>query len=243
MTEPFFLADDLADPLPTTGTSVVLGGPEGRHAAVVRRLRVGEVVVVTDGRGRAVRGPVTGVAKDSITVEVFDRVLTAEPDLRFVVVQALAKGDRSELAVEMLTEIGVAEIVPWQASRSIVRWSGERGDKGQGRWQVTAREAAKQSRRLRIPTVASVVSTEQLLARVSEADLALVLDERASHALRDVAVPESGTVVIIVGPEGGIADPELARLREAGGQDVLISDGVLRTSTAGVIACAGLMLR
>ena len=172
-----------------------------------------------------------------------DQLLVAEPDLRFVVVQALAKGDRSELAVEMLTEMGVAEIVPWQASRSIVRWSGERGDKGRARWQATAREAAKQSRRVRIPMVASVVTTEQLLARVAAADLALVLDEQASRALREVAVPEAGTVVIIVGPEGGIAEAELARLRDAGGQDVLISDGVLRTSTAGVIACAGLMLR
>ena len=165
--DPFFLAEDLADPLPPIGTSVVLGGPEGRHAAVVRRLRVGEIVVVTDGRGRAVRGPVRAVAKDGITVEVVDQLLVAEPDLRFVVVQALAKGDRSELAVEMLTEIGVAEIVPWQASRSIVRWSGERGDKGRSRWQATAREAAKQSRRLRVPAVASLVNTEQLLARIS----------------------------------------------------------------------------
>lgn len=243
MTDPFFLADDLADPLPPIGTSVVLGGPEGRHAAVVRRLRVGEVVVVTDGRGRAVRGPVTAVAKTGITVEVVDQLLAAEPDLRFVVVQALAKGDRSELAVEMLTEIGVAEIVPWQASRSIVRWSGERGGKGRDRWEATAREAAKQSRRLRVPTVASVVSTEQLLARVSAADLALVLDERASDGLRDVVAPESGTVVVIVGPEGGIADAELTLLRAAGGRDVLISDAVLRTSTAGVVACTGLMLR
>ena len=243
MTDPFFLAEDLADPLPPIGTSVVLGGPEGRHAAVVRRLRVDEIVVVTDGRGRAIRGPVRAVAKDGITVEVVDQILVAEPDLRFVVVQALAKGDRSELAVEMLTEIGVAEIVPWQASRSIARWSGERGDKGRSRWQATAREAAKQSRRLRVPAVASLVNTEQLLARISCAELALVLDEQASHALREVAVPESGTVLIIVGPEGGIAEAELARLRDAGAQAVLISDGVLRTSTAGVIACAGLMLR
>lgn len=240
--EPFFLAE-LPDPLPTVGNRVVLDGPEGRHAAAVRRIRVGETLVLTDGRGRGVHGLATALGRDSVTVEVLERLASAEPAVRFVVAQALAKGDRAELAVEMLTEIGVAEVVPWQASRSIVRWTGERGAKGRHKWQLTAREAAKQSRRLRVPVVADLVGIEELAKRVASAQLALVLHEGAERPLRDVTLPAAGTVLVVVGPEGGIADDEREQLVAAGATAVVIGDGVLRTSTAGVVACAALMLR
>ena len=241
--DPHFLACDLTDPLPEVGTEVRLGGEEGRHAATVRRVRTGERVVLSDGRGRGVRGTVIGVDRDAIVVEVLDPLTSPPPVPRFVAAQALAKGDRAELAVEMLTEIGVAEIVPWQAARSIVRWSADRGVKGPARWRRTAREAAKQSRRLRVPTVSDVVSTRELAARVEAADCALVLHEAATVPLRSIRVPEQGTVLVIIGPEGGIAEEELAILVAAGGRAVLLGDGVLRTSTAGLAACAALMLR
>ncbi len=239
--EPFFLTE-LADPLPAIGSAVVLDGPEGHHAAV-RRIRVGETLVLTNGRGRGVRGVATVLGKNSVTVEVVDRLESDEPGLRFVVVQALAKGDRSELAVEMLTEIGVAEVVPWQASRSVVRWTGERAGKGRHKWQVTVQEAVKQSRRLRVPVVADLVRIDELANLVASAELALVLHEGAERSVRDVILPSAGTVLVVVGPEGGIADDERRRLGEAGAIEVVISDGVLRTSTAGVVACAALMLR
>jgi 16S rRNA (uracil1498-N3)-methyltransferase len=237
------LPDPLPDPLPELATVVVLGGSEGRHAARVRRIRPGETIVVADGRGRGVRGPVRTVDGDRLTVEVADRVTEPEPELRFVVVQALAKGDRSESAVEMLTEIGVSEIVPWQSSRSIVRWGGERGARGRARWQAIAREATKQSRRLRIPRVAEPVDLERLCERVGAAAVTLVLHEIATEPLRAVPLPSAGEVVLIVGPEGGLTDEEVARLIAAGGRAVSLGDGVLRTSTAGVVACGALLLR
>ena len=240
--EPFFLAE-LSDPLPPVGHMVLLDGPEGHHAATVRRIRVGESLVVTDGRGRGVRGPASALGKDSVTLEVVEQLESAVQAVQFVVAQALAKGDRAELAVAMLTEIGVAEIVPWQASRSIARWAGERVAKSRHKWQLAAREAAKQSRRLRVPVVADPVGIEELANRVASAPLALVLHEGAELSLRDVALPSAGTVVVIVGPEGGIADDERQPLLAAGAIEVVISDGVLRTSTAGVVACGALMLR
>jgi 16S rRNA (uracil1498-N3)-methyltransferase len=243
VTDPLFLSETLPLPLPDVGDRVALAGPEARHAAVVRRIRIGEHVLISDGRGRGVRGRVTSVDPHRLVAEVLDQVLLTEPDRRYVVAQALAKGDRSELAVEMLTEIGVAEIVPWQAARSIVRWSGDRAEKSRAKWQATAREATKQSRRLRIPVVAEAASTAQLADRVSQADLALVLHEAAADQLTDVELPTAGTVLIIVGPEGGLDDAELAALTAAGARPVLISDGVLRTSTAGLVACAALMAR
>lgn len=242
MSDPVFHAE-LADPLPGVGATVLLDGPEGRHAAMVRRIRVGEQVQLSDGAGRGIVGPVVAVSKQSITVEVASQLVEEPPALRLVVAQALAKGDRGELAVELLTEVGVSEIVPWQASRSIVRWTGERGAKGLARWRSTAREAAKQSRRLWTPVVGDLVSTAGLAARVAAADLALLLHESATTSLAEVAVPRSGEVLLVVGPEGGISAEELDLLGKAGGRPTLLTPHVLRTSTAGVVACAGLLLR
>ncbi len=240
--EPLFHAE-LPDPLPSPGQTVLLDGPEGRHAAMVRRIRSGETVVLADGAGRAVAGPVVATGKQTLTVEVAEHRSETAPAVRFVVAQALAKGDRGELAVELLTEVGVTEIVPWQASRSIVRWSGERGTKGLARWRSSAREAAKQSRRLWVPSVADPVDTAGLAARVAAADVALLLHEDATEALASVALPSTGEVLLVVGPEGGIAPDELTALTAAGGRPTLLTPHVLRTSTAGVVGCAGLMLR
>jgi 16S rRNA (uracil1498-N3)-methyltransferase len=241
--DPLFLLDGLADPLPEVGSAVHLDGAEGRHAAMVRRIQPGETVLIGDGRGRAVRGTVSEVSKNSLMITVAEQVVTAAPVRRYTAVQALPKGDRAELAVEMLTEVGVTEIVPWQAQRSIVRWSDERGQKGLARWRSTVKEAAKQSRRLHVPVVREPVSTGQLVRVVREADLALILHEDASEPLWTVDLPVRGTVMIIIGPEGGIAPAELDDLVAAGARPVLISDGILRTSTAGVVALALLMSR
>jgi 16S rRNA (uracil1498-N3)-methyltransferase len=243
MTDPLFLSDDLTDPLPEVGASVVLDGNEGRHAAVVRRIRPGEMIMIADGRGRGVRGRVVEVHPSSVVIEVAQYLSAPAEALRFVAVQALAKGDRSELAVEMMTEMGVSEIVPWQASRSIVRWSEERVARSLSKWRSTVREAAKQSRRLTVPPVSEPVTTRQLAQRVASADLTLLLHEQAGESIAKVDLPEAGTILIIIGPEGGISADELGELTRAGAQPVSISDGVLRTSTAGVVALAGLKLR
>lgn len=239
MTRPLFLAP-LTDPLPPVSTTVELTGDEGRHAAVVRRIRTGEEILVADGQGRGVVAEVTAAEKSGLQLRVLEHLGADEPARRVVAVQALAKGDRSELAVEMLTEVGVDEIVPWQASRSIVRWQGERGEKSLKKWQATAREATKQSRRLRMPQVTAAVTTKQLVQRLGTVDLALVLHEDASQSLATMEIPESGTVLLVVGPEGGISAEELEAFTAAGAEPVTISDGVLRTSTAGVVA-AGLL--
>ena len=243
MTEPLFLLDDLADPLPIVGAHLTLAGDEGRHAAVVRRIRPGETIMIGNGRGRGVRVVVVEVRGAGLLVEVVNHLRASNEQQRFVAAQALAKGDRSELAVEMMTEMGVSEIVPWQAARSIVRWTTERGARSLVKWRSTARESAKQSRRLDVPLVSEPVNTQQLAQRVASADLALMLHEEAKESLADVDLPTSGTVLIIIGPEGGISVEEHSELTRAGARPVSISNSVLRTSTAGVVALAGLKLR
>lgn len=241
MSLPVQLVESLAGVRP--GSVVEVTGDEAHHAVAVRRLREGERIVLTDGLGTSVTGAVASTGKRvlAVSVESLDHVERPEPAI--TVVQALPKGERGELAVEVLTEVGVDVIVPWAASRSVAVWKGERAARSHAKWQATAREAAKQSRRSWLPTVTPLASTADLGVLIAEADLAVVLHEDATAALSAVDVPASGRIVVVVGPEGGIAPDELAALADAGAHGVRLGAEVLRTSTAGVVAVAALLAR
>jgi len=225
------------------GSTVSVEGEEAHHAVAVRRLRVGESVVLTDGRGSTAVGEVASTGKRVFEVTVASVSSAPAPEPAVTVVQAIPKGDRGELAVEVLTEVGVAQIVPWSASRCVAVWKGERAAKSLSRWRSTAREAAKQSRRPWFPEVTEVASTTDVVTRVSEADLVVVLHEEATESLASLTVPAAGRVVVVVGPEGGLTDDEVAALIEAGAHAVRLGSEVLRTSTAGVAAVSALLAR
>ncbi|HBX79732.1 MAG: 16S rRNA (uracil(1498)-N(3))-methyltransferase [Propionibacteriaceae bacterium] len=239
MTEALFLGDVSGAAI---GAIVRVGGDEGHHAVAVRRIRVGEVVLVADGLGHAVRGPVISADKAGLGVEVGELFTTPESSHRWVAAQALAKGDRAELAVEAMSELGIDEVVPWNASRSEIKWAADRADKAVARWQSKAREAAKQSRRFRVPSVTAPASTDALVKRVAQTALTLVLHESGDEALWTVPLPEAGEIMFVIGPEGGITEPEQVAFRDAGARVVTIADAVLRTSTAGVVALAQLQV-
>ena len=240
MSAPVFLVD--AERLRATDR-IVLDGDEGRHAAVVRRIGVGEWVDLADGEGHVARSVVVEADRTGLVCEVHERVAIPVPAPRLVVAQALAKGDRGELAVEMLTEVGVDEIVPWAAQRSVVQWKAERGDKALRRWRSTAREAAKQSRRAWLPVVTEPANTSQVAERLTAAAVALVLHEEASLPLGTGDLPDNGEIVLVVGPEGGIALDELDAFTAAGARMATLGPTVLRTSTAGPVAAAVLLSR
>ncbi|MFE0647931.1 16S rRNA (uracil(1498)-N(3))-methyltransferase [Streptomyces sp. NPDC059534] len=237
MTAPVFVVDTLPDT-----RLFVLDGSEGRHAVSVKRLQPGEDVVLTDGRGRWADCVVSAVeGKDRLTVETSSVHEDAPEEPRITVVQALPKGDRGELAVETMTETGVDAIVPWAASRCITQWKGDRGLKALGKWRSTAREAGKQSRRTRFPEVADLMSTKQVAALLAGADFAAVLHEDRDHpsgALATAGLPEKGSIVLVVGPEGGVSPEELAVFEAAGAKPYRLGRSVLRTSTAGTAATA-----
>lgn len=231
MSPALFLREDLS------GDVVVLDGPEGRHAATVRRVQVGEAVDLADGRGTRARCTVMALGHDRVELRVDERVVEPPPQPWVVVAQAIAKGDRGELAVELMTEVGVDEVLPWAAARCVVKWDGPRGDKALAKWRSTAREAGKQSRRARHPVVGEPVDLDALLARAAGATT-LVLHEQATAPLASVPLPDDGEVLLVVGPEGGVTERELERLVAAGATAVRLGSSVLRTSTAGASAAS-----
>lgn len=248
------------------GSVFILDGPEARHAVTVKRIGVGETVDIADGAGKRLTGTVAAVAPGELSVECSGLAEESRPAVRLVLVQALAKGDRDELAAETATELGIDAVVPWQAERSIVRWKAERAAKAHAKWQSVVTAAAKQARRAWIPEVRPAVDGAALQAAVAAADLAIILHEDAVRPLRQVLEAWLGTVsdvspggaptvdrtaadqadagqadgcrevLLIVGPEGGISPREVTKLCDAGAVTALLGHHVLRSSTAGPAA-------
>lgn len=246
MSNPLFFTTAGALDEAAPGSHFTLDGAEARHAVTVKRLAVGESVDIADGAGKRLTGTVSSVAPAALTVECASVTVEERPDVRLVLVQALAKGDRDELAIETSTELGIDAVVPWQSERSIVRWKGDRAAKAHAKWQSAVTAAAKQARRAWIPDVRSAVDTQGLAAAVSAASLTVILHEDAVRPLRRVleewrdagrpADSGPGEILLIVGPEGGISPREVTRLCGAGAVTALLGPHVLRSSTAGPAA-------
>jgi len=239
----FFTAPGSLDGMAPDG-SFVLEGPEARHAVTVKRLVPGEAVDIVDGAGTRMSGKVTAASAAGLEVHCASVVVEDRPLTRLVLVQALAKGDRDELAIETATELGIDAVIPWQSERSIVRWKGDRAAKAHAKWQSVVTAAAKQARRAWIPEVRPAVDTAGLASAVEAAGLAVVLHEDAVRPLRAVLETwlENGAsggvreVLLIVGPEGGISQREVTRLCGQGAVTALLGHHVLRSSTAGPAA-------
>ncbi len=226
----------------------------------MRRLAPGERVDLTDGAGLLAECEVVAArpAAGELDVAVLARRSEPEPQCAVTVVQAILKGDRGELAVELMTEVGIDTIVPWAAERCVARWRPDREDKALHRWRTAAREAAKQSRRSRFPEVTGQVPIAEVTNRVRRAALAVLLDPQAEPALTAMLRPAgepadgpaavtgaghatgalAGEIVLIVGPEGGISPREAAELTGAGAAAARLGPSVLRGSTAGAVAGA-----
>ena len=252
MTSPIFFGDPELVAAAVPGSVFALTGPEARHAVAVKRLAPGEDVDIVDGAGTRLRGTVRSA--DPALLEVDVREVDAEPapDCELTLVQALAKGDRDEQAIEAATELGVDAVLPWQSERSIVRWRAEKAAKGQAKWRAVVTSAAKQSRRSRIPHVLDAADSKTLSRRLEGTDLVLVLHEEAGTALAGAVEtallqgsaagnPGGGTsgirsVAVVVGPEGGISPAELQALGATGAVPVRLGPHVLRSSSAGPAA-------
>jgi 16S rRNA (uracil1498-N3)-methyltransferase len=233
-----------AEAIPAVGEIAVVEGDEGFHAATVRRLRSGEALVLSDGVGAVADCVVTSADKRSLSARVLARRTAARPSPPVTVVQAIPKSERSELAVELATEAGADGFVAWQADRCVARWDGDRADKGLRRWRAVARSAARQSRRPWIPGVEGPLPTGGLCGyiagRVAGGAVAVVLHESADRPLAERPLGGAESILVVVGPEGGISDSELDALTAVGAVPVRLGPTVLRTSTAAAVALGAL---
>ncbi len=233
-----------AETIPAVGEIALVEGDEGFHAATVRRLRSGEALVLSDGAGAVADCLVTSADKRSLSARVLARRTAARPSPPVTVVQAIPKSERSELAVELATEAGADGFVAWQADRCVARWDGDRADKGLRRWRAVARSAARQSRRAWIPGVEGPLSTAGLCGyiagRVTGGAVAVVLHESADRPLAEQPLIGAESILVVVGPEGGISDSELDALTAVGAVPVRLGPTVLRTSTAAAVALGAL---
>lgn len=216
----------------------MLRGPEGRHASTVRRLTAGERADITDGAGTVAECIVIAARPGELELAVVSRRTEPAPQPRLAVLQAIPKGDRGELAAELLTEVGVDVIVPWAADRCVAVWRGERASRSSARWRATAAEAGKQSRRAWFPEVTAQADLAAAVRRVEAAALAIVLDPDAADTVAAIEPPACGEIVLVVGPEGGITPAETQALRAAGAVTAALGPTVLRASTAGVVAAS-----
>lgn len=229
MTDPVFI-----HPLPDScavGQVFELSGAEARHTEV-KRMRDGELLVVSDGVGRAVRGCWMGGR-----VEVREVLAVAHPRPRVSVVQAIPKSERAELAVDLMTQAGADRIIPWVASRSIAKWDGKE-EKARLKWENAARSAAKQARRFLVPEVTEQLKRpSELGALISDANSTrvVVLHESATKPIAEVDF-DVDEIVLVVGPEGGVSEEELSAFAEYGGQPIVLGPQVLRTASAAAVA-------
>lgn len=231
-----------ADSVPAVGGLAVIEGDEGFHAATVRRIRPGEALVVSDGAGVVADCVVESTGKRTLGARVTARRTVSRPVPAVTVVQAIPKAERSELAVELATEAGADSFIAWQAERCVARWDGDRAENGLRRWRAVARSAARQSRRPWIPDVDGPMSTARLCSTLTgnAGDLVLILHESADVPIADQPVAQADSIMLVVGPEGGVSDTELAALSAAGAHPVRLGPTVLRTSTAGAVALGAL---
>lgn len=238
MTLPVFLVEGL---VAGVGDRVALDGDEGRHAVMVKRLRAGEQLVLSDGAGFEATAEVVETGKASLVARVVRAERLPRPAPRLIVVQAIPKGERAELAVEVLTEVGADVIVPWAAARCVAVWRGDRASRSLAKWRRTAREAGKQARRAWLPEVREQADTAEVARLLAGADVGVVLHEDATSDLADLPLADAREIVLVVGPEGGISPDELAAF--GGAAQVRLGSEVLRTSTAGVAAAGAVLSR
>jgi 16S rRNA (uracil1498-N3)-methyltransferase len=234
LSPPLFYVDTLSP----VGELATVSGEEGFHAASVRRIRPGEQLLLGDGAGELAWCEVVEVDRSALHARVLSSWHVKPPKPAVTVVQALPKSERAELAIESATEAGADAFVAWQAARCVARWDGGKADKGLRRWRAVARSAARQSRRAHIPEVSGPLSTAQLTGMIPAS--ALVLHESAADVLSEKHVAQADSIVVVVGPEGGIADDELEALTSAGAVAVRLGPTVLRTSTAAAVALGAL---
>ncbi|MGA0112968.1 MAG: 16S rRNA (uracil(1498)-N(3))-methyltransferase [Candidatus Nanopelagicaceae bacterium] len=227
---PLFIVDNL----PNSG-SLEIDGDEAKHAISSLRIKNGELISVTDGKGGRADAQVISVTGKTFVVELNNYQQEPSSQIKLTVVQALTKGDRARETIELLTEAGVDQIIPWSAQRCVGQWKDDALEK----WRVWSKEATKQSRRSWIPEISEIQTTIDIVKRVKDSELSLIFHETGEKKLSQVLSEKSpSSLLLIIGPEGGISETELEAFKLAGAIEVSMGKPVFRSAHAGAAALA-----
>ena len=228
----FFVEPELLREV-SVSTAVTLPQQVAHHVHVMR-ITPGEVCELVDGHGKRITGAINAEGAFIVARVAKDPA----PKLRIDVAQALIKGDRLETAIDMMTQVGVSGFIPWIADHCVVKWVGDKTQKQLIKWNNVVAAASEQSRRSWLPTVQSPMTSGELAQKMQSYDHVVVLEE--SHGANTTDI-ESGSVLLLVGPEGGCS----ARERELFEQGISLTLGtsVFRSETAGVVGVSYLMTK
>ena len=253
MTDALFLLDTEHDDVPVNsdelnaGWKLALPQSVRRHAIQAMRLKDGDELQLSDGRGLRIHAVLCDAQQGIAQVSSFSK--EPQPITKLALIQALAKTGHDEQAIDTATQIGVDEVIPWQADRSIAKWKVGRTGK---KWRQVLEAATEQSRRSWTPELGECVTSKQLVAICKRAcvrgDMVIVLHQDATKtwnqleesiaALSDKCLQDGRqrTVYVVVGPEGGIGDTEIESFTNAGAEVCVLGSNILRASTAGPVA-------
>lgn len=226
---------------------ITVTGDDAHHLTRVMRAEIGDTFICSDGREREALVEITQLGKDTVEAAIVESLsMTSEPDVNVWVAQSLPKGDKMETVIQKGTEIGASRFIPFISERTIVQYDERKESKRLERWHKIAKEAAEQAHRNRIPGIESMHSWKQLLARAGDFALALICYEKEGQLqLRELLrgmVGEQGEksglpkqVLLIIGPEGGFTEKEIAEAERAGCKPVSLGKRILRTETAALV--------
>lgn len=220
---------------------IALRGDEAHHAIKVRRTEINELIFITDTKGLVVEAKVVEIGPGKILkAEVINKKLHENRNPIVCVAQAIAKGDRADLSIELLTEVGVDKIIPWQANRSVSRLE-DKEVKLIQKWNNTARESTKQARRPFMPEILNLVNTKELVDEFNNFEKVLILDPDSSNSFIEEIKKISKSILLVIGPEGGIDELEMNLFKNAKADFASLGESILRTSSAGAISAAILL--
>lgn len=221
---------------------IILDGESARHIAKSLRMRVGDVICVTDGGGDDYGCQIEEITKDEVVLKVcYKQACESEPSCRVTIYQGVPKSSKMEDIIQKCVELGVCEIVPTLTKRCVSRPDDKAAGKKNQRYQKIALEAAQQSGRGIVPKIENMKTLRQAIAE-DESDVKIVFYEGGGEKLADIVKPDTESVSVFIGPEGGFEQEEVEQIEALGGVRATLGKRILRTQTAPVAALTAIML-
>ena len=230
-----FFTDQIND-----GSTQTLDKDDAHHAIKVLRLKLGEVIKISDGVKKWVSGSIIEISKKELTISISERGDFEEKKPELVLVQAVTKSERNKEMLELAIEAGVDRIIPWQAERSISKWQSDSAQK----WEIGIKEACKQARQVRLPKLMPMLTTAGVVQLLSKDARIIVFHESASEKFAQLQLTESlASIYLVIGPEGGISQSELSIFENGGSKIVRLGETVLRSAHAGFAAISAVQTK